>query len=121
MLLLLVIILFGILVSVFATQNNDLTTISLANLTLSGIPVYYVALGGLLAGVLLSWILSFFGTISSFFALRGKDSAIDHLNRTTADLKKKIRDLEVENARLKGEQTSGRPHFNLMRKPHLAE
>lgn len=111
MLLLLVIILFGMLIGIFATQNTGLTQIALGNYQLSGIPLYVIALGGLLIGVLISWILSFFGAMSSFMTLRGKDSKINDLRKSLTDMKQKIRDLEVENARLRGEHDTDRPRF----------
>ena len=106
MLALVVVLLFGILFAVFATQNTTLTTITIANYELSGIPLYIVALGGLLLGVVISTILSFFDAIATFFTLHGKDSAISSHQRTINDLKRKIRDLELDNAKLRGERSN---------------
>lgn len=106
MLALVVVIFFGILFAVFATQNTSMTTITVANYQLTGIPLYIIVLGGLLVGVVISTILSFFDALGTFFTLHGKDSAITTQRRTITDLKQKIRDLEMDNAKLRGERNT---------------
>ena len=120
MLLLLVIILFGILLAVFATQNTQPASITLATYRLTDIPMYVVLMGSLLVGVLMSWVLSLFGAASSFFTLRRRESTIHGMDRTIADLKRKNHDLEVENVKLR-ERKNDRPHFDLFKKPNIAE
>ena len=111
MLALVVLILFGILIAIFATQNTNPVDITLANYRIFAIPTYFIALAGLLVGVVASWVLSFFGAISSFMHTRGKDATIHNLEGNVHDMEKKIRDLEVENARLRGEKNTDRPRF----------
>jgi uncharacterized integral membrane protein len=116
MLALLVIILFGILIAVFATQNTGFVDISFANYQLTGIPLYFVALIGLLMGVLISWILSFFDAVSSFFTMHGKDSKINDQSRSITGMKQKIHSLEIENARLRGEKDATKSRVGILGK-----
>lgn len=115
MLALIVVILFGILFAFFATQNTSTMSITFANYQVTGIPLYVIVLGGLLIGVVISTILSFFDAIGTFFTLHGKDSAINNQGRTISDLKRKIHDLEIENTKLK----EHKPGLNVFQKPRI--
>lgn len=120
MLSLLAIILFGILIALFATQNTAGTAITVANYRLTDIPVYLLVLAGLLVGVVVSWILSLFNSISSGIALHGRDSKINDLRKTLRDQERKIHDLEADNTRLKGERDVERPRFGFFDRPKEA-
>ena len=61
---LIILVIFGIGVAFFATQNTQAISITVANYPLTGIPLYLIVLGSLLLGFLVSWILSFFDVIS---------------------------------------------------------
>jgi uncharacterized integral membrane protein len=114
MIALFLVILFGIFFAFFATQNTQLTSITFVNSQIS-IPLYLVALSGLLMGVAISSVLSFFDAISTFFTIHGKNSAIHNQGRTIAELKRKIHDLEVENTRLR----EVKPGYNVFQKPRI--
>lgn len=86
----------------FATQNTLSIPITLANYTLSNVPLYMVIGVTFLLGLSLSWLNSLLDSFSSAMKLRGKDSAIKGSKRTINDLTKQINQLEIENAKLKG-------------------
>jgi putative membrane protein len=102
-----ILVIFGIGVAFFATQNTQTISITLANYPLTGIPTYLIVLCSLLLGFLVSWIISFVDVISSALKIHGKESTIKKANKQIAELTKKVHQLELENERLKGE--SGHP------------
>lgn len=103
MLSLIVLLIFGSLVAYFATQNPQTTTVTLANYPLTDVPLYIVVLFSLLMGIGVSWFLSLFGTISSFFTIKKKETKIKQGNREITILTKRVHALELENERLKSE------------------
>ncbi len=100
---LIVLVVFGIGVAYFATQNTQATSIVLGGYTLTGTPLYLIVLGSLLLGFVVSWIISLVDVISSALKIHGKDSAIKDSNKQIAELTKRVHQLELENERLKGE------------------
>jgi cell shape-determining protein MreC len=71
--------------------------------TISNIPTYIVVIGSLLVGLLLSWIISLVNDISNGLVMRGKENKIKDYRKESADLTKRIHQLELENTRLKAE------------------
>ena len=104
---LIILVIFGIGVAFFATQNTQAISITVANYPLTGIPLYLIVLGSLLLGFLVSWILSFFDVISSALKIHRKESTIKDANKQISELTKRVHQLELENERLKAE--SGHP------------
>ena len=104
MIALLVLIIFGIGVAVFATQNTQGATITLAQYTLTKVPMYLIVLCALLLGIFISWIISLVGFISSSLTIHVKDTKIKEAIKEIAELTKQVHQLELENERLKAEQ-----------------
>lgn len=102
MITLLLLILFGLGVGYFATQNVIGIPITLAGYTIEGTPLYIIVVGSLLLGVAISWIISLMRDISSSVALHGKDTALKSAHKTIEELKDSNYKLEVENAKLRG-------------------
>jgi len=100
---LIVLVVFGIGVAYFATQNTQPTSIILAGYPISGTPLYLIVLGSLLLGFVVSWIISLVDVISSALKIHGKDSTIKDSNKQIAELTKRVHQVELENERLKGE------------------
>jgi cell shape-determining protein MreC len=103
MLSLILLIVFGLLMAFFATQNTHLGSITLANYGFTSIPMYLIVVISMLFGVLVSWILSLVSTVSSSLTIHGKESEIKNANKTITELNKKVHALELENAKLAGE------------------
>jgi uncharacterized integral membrane protein len=93
-------IVFALLVSFFALQNTTGATITLANYTFRNIPLYFIVIGSILAGIAMSLVINIFQTLSSSLTLRRKNTTIKGAHNTIADLQSKIHDLEIENAKL---------------------
>ena len=101
MISLIILIITGAGFAYFATQNTQHVTINLFNMPYSA-PLYVIVLASLLIGVLVCWIISFFGFISTSMKISGKNSKIKARNKEIENLNKRIHDLELENENLKG-------------------
>src|SRR4051812_41101594 len=101
---LILLVILGLVFGYFATQNTQTITISLAHYMVTDIPLY-VAVGiTLLIGLSLSWLLSLLDSLSFVMKLRGKDSTIKDSKKNIQELTKRINQLELENAVLKGKK-----------------
>ena len=110
MLALLVAVIFGAAIGYFATQNTLPVTIRLADYAIEEVPLYLVIVGSLLAGLLIAWILYIARSVSSSITIHGKDAEVRKARQAAADLEHRVKDLEVENARLKtGHPTHDEP------------
>jgi uncharacterized integral membrane protein len=101
MLALLIAVIFGAAVGYFATQNTIPVTLRVADYAIEEVPLYLVVIGSLLIGLFVGWILSVARSVSSSLAIRGKNTEVRRARETIADLEERVRDLEVENARLR--------------------
>lgn len=101
MLALLLLIIFGLGVAYFATQNTGLVHILLGGYLMKDIPLYVIVVGSLLLGIFISWLVSMVDTFSTFFTLHGKDSEIKRIQKELQHLQHENQILEEENNRLK--------------------
>lgn len=97
-LILLVILALGF--SYFATENTQLSTITLAGYKMAQIPLYVLIGITLLIGLSLSWLISLLDSLAVAMKIRGKEHVIKDAKDTIRDLTKKVNDLEIENAKL---------------------
>ncbi len=104
MLSLIIIILFGIGVAFFATQNTQLTSVVFGQYGFVDIPLYTVVLGAILFGIFVSWVISLFGFVSNSMTLRGKDGRIRDAQSQIHKLESRVHELEVENEHIRGEK-----------------
>lgn len=98
-------VIFGLAIGYFATQNTSPVTIQLGELSVQNIPLYFVAIGSLILGFFIAWIFYLARTVSSTFTIYGKDRLVKR-TETDPDLERRIRQLESENARLRGNAAS---------------
>ena len=99
-------VIFGLAIGYFATQNTSPVTIQLGELSVQNVPLYFVAIGSLILGFVIAWIFYLARTVSSTFTIYGKDRLVKRME-TDPDLERRIRQLESENARLRGNAVSG--------------
>ncbi len=99
---LLTLVLSGILVAYFATQNTGDVSINLLGYSLVGIPIYFLVLGSVLLGLLMGSIINLIDSLFSSLKLRDKNHTINEVSKKALTLEERIHELEVENARLKG-------------------
>jgi len=98
-------VLFGILSALFANQNTGTATLHLGYITLANIPLYLIILGSMLFGLLMAWVINIIESVLVSFQIMGKNRAIKATQQEVDELSKKLQEVEIENARLKGEDT----------------
>ncbi len=98
---LILLVLFGIIAAVFATQNSTVVPITVLGYSIRQIPLYLVVFGSLLIGFLLSFVISIVNSIFTSFKLHGKDVKIKETKKTVVDLTKRNHELELEITKLK--------------------
>lgn len=106
---LLVTVILALGFALLATQNTSGVTVNIWQYTFSNIPLYIVALGSLLFGLLVAWFISLFDGLANLLSLRHKDTQISEKERTVSHLEDRLRALELENAELKGTREVRRP------------
>ncbi len=100
---LILLVLLGLVFGYFATQNTLHIPITAAGYTIKDVPLYIVLGITLLIGFGISWIINILDSIAAAFKLRGKDSTIKNTKATVSALEKRVNELELENAKLKGQ------------------
>lgn len=106
MISLIILIVTGAGFAYFATQNTARVSINLFHYVIADVPIYVVVLAALLIGIVISLIISFFGSITNTLRIFGKNSTIKKDKRDIASLNKRIHDLELENENLKGKASA---------------
>ena len=93
-------------IMVYLAQNNlSLITLHLGPYSFSDIPLFYVIIGALIAGLIFAYIVFFINSIFTGFTMRGKDKTIKQGKSEVIDLTKQVHQLELENERLKNNST----------------
>jgi uncharacterized integral membrane protein len=96
----------GLGIGYFATQNTAPVTLQFGEFVLDNVPLYMVAVGSLLAGLLIAWIFSFGRTFSTTFTTFGRGRQVSKVDHNVAALERRVHDLEEDNAQLKFEDSS---------------
>lgn len=100
----LVLILFLIVGSilVYISQFNFMpVSVNFGLYTFSGIPLFYVIVGSLVFGLVLSYLVYLVHAISTSFTLWGKNNEIKKNKDEVLELTKRIHQLELENEKLR--------------------
>lgn len=87
----------------FATQNTLSIPIVLTGYNIGDIPLYVVIGVSFLLGLFLFWLISLVDSVGFAMKLRGKENTIKDTKKNIQDLTRRINELEIENAQLKGE------------------
>jgi len=104
MAILFILIVFSLGMAFFATQNQGIIHLTIANFYSAGIPVYAIVIGSMLLGIFISWLISLVNSFTSSFRMRKIHTEIRNANRTIDELSKKNAQLVKENTHLKGEK-----------------
>jgi len=76
-------------------------TVNLGMYVISDIPLFYVIVGSLVIGLVLSYVVYLVHAISTSFAFRGKDNEIKKNKDEVLELTKRVHQLELENEKLR--------------------
>lgn len=85
----------------FALQNSQTVTVQFLNYFSGDIPLYLVVIISIVAGVILSLVISIPGYISAAVNMFNKDKKIKSTEKTLEKVSNKVKDLEIENTKLK--------------------
>ncbi|HEV8726173.1 MAG TPA: hypothetical protein VGW77_36635 [Candidatus Binatia bacterium] len=92
---------FGLAIGYFAIQNATPVTIQIGELVLQDVPIYLVAVGSLILGILISAIFFFARVVSANMTIHGRRHyPMTESRETVVALERRIHDLELENTRL---------------------
>lgn len=83
-----------------------LVTVNFGLYVISDIPLFYVIVGSIVFGLVLSYLIYIVHTISNSFALRGKDNEIKKNKDEALELTKRVHQLELTNEKLKHNPTN---------------
>lgn len=100
----LILILFLVIGSslVYISKFNFVpVTVNLGRYVISDIPLFYVIVGSIVIGLLLSYAIYFVTSIGTSFRIRGKDKEIKRNKGEVLDLTKRVHQLELDKEKLK--------------------
>jgi uncharacterized integral membrane protein len=95
----------GLAIGYFALQNATPVTIQVGELVFQEVPLYLVAVGSLIVGILVASMLYLARTVSANMHVHGRPQPAT-TDKTVAALERRIHDLEIENTRLKASHDS---------------
>ena len=111
----------AVALSYFALQNTQPVTVRLQGYVFDGIPLFLVAMASMVIGIAVSFAISLVDSLSNAFTLLGKDHKIRETERTAEVYENKIRDLEVENERLRGKTHHDYATQSAFSKPNVVQ
>lgn len=76
-------------------------SVNLGMYTISDIPLFYVIVGSLVIGLVLSYLVYLINAISISFVLKGKDKEIKKNKDEVLELTRRVHQLELENEKIK--------------------
>lgn len=100
MLLLILSLMVGSLFVYISKFNFQPVSINLGLYSFSNIPLFYVMVGSMLVGLVLSYLAYLVNAIYNSLVLRGKDGEIRKNKAEALELTKRIHQLEIKNERL---------------------
>ena len=100
MLIIILSLVVGSMLVYISKFNFQPISVNLGFYVLRGIPLFYVIVGSLLIGLVLSYLAYLVNAISNSFVLRGKDSEIKKNKEEVLELTKRVHQLEIKNEKL---------------------
>lgn len=101
MLQIIIMLVAGSVLAYISKFNMNKTTVNLGGYVIGDIPLFYVIITSVLAGMILSYLFQLIHQLSHFMILRGKKKEIKIGKEENVDLTKRVHQLEIENERLK--------------------
>jgi uncharacterized integral membrane protein len=91
----------GIVLTYISKYNLELVTVNLGMYTISNIPLFYVIVGSILVGVVLSYLMQLLSNVYTYFEMRTKSKQIKSGQDEILNLTKTVHQLELQNEKLK--------------------
>lgn len=101
MLNLIFLLLMGSALAYVSKFNLTSVSVNLGLYTISNVPLFYVIIGSLLIGLIISFLMQLLRNISNSFALRSNKKEIKTSQEEILELTKRVHQLELENEKLK--------------------
>jgi len=103
MIILILILILGSGLVFVSKYNFALVTVNFGTFALTNIPLFYVIIGSVVFGLVISYLVHLTSSISTFFAMRGKNNQLKHEKEDVLELTKRVHQLELENEKIKHE------------------
>ena len=103
MLTLILFLIIGTALVYISKFNFAPVTLNLGMYVFSNIPLFYVIIGSVLFGLILSYLVHLVNSISTSFTLRKKNNLIKKEQEEVLELTKHVHQLELENERQKND------------------
>jgi uncharacterized integral membrane protein len=100
MLSLLLLVICGIGIAFFSTQNTQTVDLTFLDYSTADVPVYMVVLVAFLSGIFICYIINTVNALSSSMKIHGKDTKLKESRKEIEELTRRIHKLELENERL---------------------
>jgi len=100
MLVLILFLVVGSILVYISKYNFMPVSVNLGLYVFSNIPLFYVIIGSLLTGLVLSYLVYLVRALSTSFTLWGKNSEIKKKKDEVLELTKRVHQLELENEKL---------------------
>jgi len=99
-------VIFGLGVGYFATENTTAVSLRFGELVLDNVPLYLVAVGSLLAGLIIAWIFYFTRIVAGSMTTFSKARDTSTIERGMANLENRVRELETAYTKPRLERSS---------------
>lgn len=106
MLVLITFLVVGSLLVYLSKFNFVPVSLNLGFAVYEGIPLFYVIVGSMLIGLVLSYVIYIFGSISKSLTIHGKNKEIKVYKDEVLELTKRVHQLELENEKQKNSPDS---------------
>ena len=100
MLLLILLLIIGSVLVYISKYNFMLVSVNFGTFIISNIPLFYVIVGSILFGLVLSYLVHLVNSISTSLTLRGKNDLIKKEKEEILELTKRVHQLELTIASL---------------------
>lgn len=100
MLTLIFVLIIGSFLVYISKFNFTPVNLNLGMSVFYNIPLFYVVIGSLLIGLILSYLIQLAGSVSTSYTIRGKNKELKNNKNNILELTRRIHQLELENEKL---------------------
>jgi len=104
MLILILLLVLGSFFVYISKFNFTPVTVNLGWYVIADVPLFYVMIGSLLFGLVLSYLINMIHAISNSLTMRGKNKEIKKEKGEVLELTKQVHQLELENEKQKNDK-----------------
>lgn len=101
MLILILFLAAGSILAYLSHNNLTLVSVNFGPYVIPEVPLFYVIIGSLVTGLILSYVINVVHAFSASLKIRGKEKEINKNKNEVLELTKRVHQLELENEKLK--------------------